>query len=128
MDDLTEMLKGTLEGCVLQIIGGEETYGYAITRRLNELGFADVVLLEVTLDRHDDDALARFGAELATLTEVLEAYLVSGDYDYLVKVAVDGTAGYERFLREKLYKIAGIRHSRSMFALRCMKSIPSVQV
>ena len=43
MDDLTEMLKGTLEGCVLQIIGGEETYGYAITRRLNELAFADVV-------------------------------------------------------------------------------------
>ncbi|MEU0490238.1 PadR family transcriptional regulator [Nocardiopsis sp. NPDC006139] len=43
MEDLTEMLKGTLEGCVLEIIGGEETYGYAITRRLNELGFADVV-------------------------------------------------------------------------------------
>jgi DNA-binding PadR family transcriptional regulator len=43
MDDLTEMLKGTLEGCVLEIIGAEETYGYAITRRLNELGFTDVV-------------------------------------------------------------------------------------
>ncbi|WP_052849720.1 PadR family transcriptional regulator [Streptomyces avicenniae] len=43
MDDLTEMLKGTLEGCVLDIIGAEETYGYAITRRLNELGFTDVV-------------------------------------------------------------------------------------
>ncbi|MEV6284004.1 PadR family transcriptional regulator [Kribbella sp. NPDC051770] len=43
MDDLTEMLKGTLEGCVLEIIGTEETYGYAITRQLNELGFADVV-------------------------------------------------------------------------------------
>ncbi|GAB3426906.1 PadR family transcriptional regulator [Flindersiella endophytica] len=43
MDDLTEMLKGTLEGCVLEIISGEETYGYAITRHLNELGFADVV-------------------------------------------------------------------------------------
>lgn len=37
------MLKGTLEGCVLEIISGEETYGYAITRRLNELGFTDVV-------------------------------------------------------------------------------------
>lgn len=36
------MLKGTLEGCVLQVIHDEETYGYAITRRLNELGFADV--------------------------------------------------------------------------------------
>ncbi|MFA1550428.1 PadR family transcriptional regulator [Actinomadura chokoriensis] len=40
---LTEMLKGTLEGCVLEILGSEETYGYAIRRRLNELGFADVV-------------------------------------------------------------------------------------
>ncbi|MEV6336228.1 PadR family transcriptional regulator [Nocardia vinacea] len=37
------MLKGTLEGCVLEIIDGAETYGYAILRRLNELGFADVV-------------------------------------------------------------------------------------
>ncbi|MFG2003974.1 PadR family transcriptional regulator [Spirillospora sp. NPDC048911] len=43
MDDLREMLKGTLEGCVLEIIGSEETYGYAVTRRLNDLGFADVV-------------------------------------------------------------------------------------
>ncbi|WP_328340760.1 PadR family transcriptional regulator [Micromonospora sp. NBC_00421] len=43
MEDLTEMLKGTLEGCVLEIIGREETYGYAITRRLNELGFTDVI-------------------------------------------------------------------------------------
>jgi Lrp/AsnC family transcriptional regulator, leucine-responsive regulatory protein len=102
--------------------------GYVALLDQQKLGFADVVLLEVTLDRHDEDALARFGAELATLSEVLEAYLVSGDYDYLVKVAVDGTAGYERFLREKLYKIAGIRHSRSMFALRCMKSIPSIAI
>ncbi|MFI9509008.1 PadR family transcriptional regulator [Nocardia sp. NPDC052566] len=37
------MLKGTLEGCVLEIIDADETYGYAITRRLNELGFADVI-------------------------------------------------------------------------------------
>ncbi|MEU8899286.1 PadR family transcriptional regulator [Nocardia sp. NPDC048505] len=37
------MLKGTLEGCVLKIIDAEETYGYAITRRLNDLGFVDVI-------------------------------------------------------------------------------------
>lgn len=43
MDDLTEMLKGTLEGCVLEILSTEATYGYAITRRLNELGFTEVV-------------------------------------------------------------------------------------
>ncbi|OAB38862.1 PadR family transcriptional regulator [Paenibacillus macquariensis subsp. macquariensis] len=43
LDNLTEMLKGVLEGCVLEIISREETYGYEITRRLNALGFTDVV-------------------------------------------------------------------------------------
>lgn len=43
MENLTEMLKGVLEGCVLEIIGRNETYGYEITRRLNALGFTDVV-------------------------------------------------------------------------------------
>ncbi|MCL2165525.1 MAG: PadR family transcriptional regulator, partial [Oscillospiraceae bacterium] len=42
-DDLTEMLKGVLEGCVLEIINSRETYGYEITRELNALGFCDVV-------------------------------------------------------------------------------------
>jgi Lrp/AsnC family leucine-responsive transcriptional regulator len=45
-----------------------------------------------------------------------------------VKVAVESTAGYERFLREKLYRLPGIRHSRSSFALRCLKRLTSVQV
>ncbi|MBO7744335.1 helix-turn-helix transcriptional regulator [Paenibacillus sp. MWE-103] len=43
MENLTEMLKGVLEGSVLEIISRNETYGYEITRRLNALGFADVV-------------------------------------------------------------------------------------
>jgi DNA-binding PadR family transcriptional regulator len=43
MDNLTEMLKGVLEGCVLEIISRGDTYGYEITRRLNALGFTDVV-------------------------------------------------------------------------------------
>ena len=43
MENLTEMLKGVLEGCVMEIISRGETYGYEITRRLNALGFADVV-------------------------------------------------------------------------------------
>ncbi len=43
MENLTEMLKGVLEGCVLEIISRNETYGYEITRQLNALGFTDVV-------------------------------------------------------------------------------------
>ena len=43
LENLTEMLKGVLEGCVLELISRQETYGYEITRRLNALGFTDVV-------------------------------------------------------------------------------------
>jgi len=43
LENLTEMLKGVLEGCVLEIISRKETYGYEITRELNGLGFTDVV-------------------------------------------------------------------------------------
>lgn len=43
MENLTEMLKGVLEGCVLEIISRKQTYGYEITRYLNSLGFTEVV-------------------------------------------------------------------------------------
>ncbi len=37
------MLKGVLEGCVLEIIGRGKTYGYEITVQLRKLGFTDIV-------------------------------------------------------------------------------------
>jgi Lrp/AsnC family leucine-responsive transcriptional regulator len=102
--------------------------GYVALLNQDKLGLPETVIIEVTLDRHDEEVLARFGQLLADLPEVIEAYLTTGDYDYLVKVAVESTAGYERFLREKLYRIPGIRHSRSSFALRCLKKLTSVQI
>lgn len=43
MENITELLKGILEGCVLEIISRGETYGYEITQQLRQLGFSDVV-------------------------------------------------------------------------------------
>jgi len=42
MDGISEMLKGVLEGVVLEIIGRGEIYGYEILKRLNALGFEGV--------------------------------------------------------------------------------------
>lgn len=101
--------------------------GYVTVFDHAALGQPDTVVIEVTLDRHDDDMLGQFGQALAELPEVTEAHLVTGDYDYLVIAAVAGTAGYERFLRDSLYRIPGIRHTRSRFALRCLKRSFSVR-
>ncbi len=95
--------------------------GYTVRLNAAALDLADTVLVQVTLDSHSDNTLEKFGETLAKIPEVIEAYLVSGDYDYLLRIAVSGTQDYERLLRERLYKIKGIRHSKSSFVLRTLK-------
>mgnify|MGYP002713302979 CR=1 FL=1 len=66
---------------------------------------------------------------MAHLPEGLEVEPTTGEYDYYIKVAGEGTKGYEEFLRSKRYRVPGIQHSRSSFTLRCLKqggiSVPS---
>jgi Lrp/AsnC family leucine-responsive transcriptional regulator len=95
--------------------------GYTVRLSPEKLGLPETVILHVSLDSHSDEALFEFGRALEGIPEVLEAFLVSGDYDYYIRVAVEDTRGYERFLREKLYKIPGIRNSKSSFVLRRLK-------
>jgi len=100
--------------------------GYGARLNREALGFPETVIINVTLESHSEDTLATFGAVLAEIPEVMEAYLVTGDYDYLIRVAVAGTRHYETFLRDTLYKIPGIRHSRSSFVLRELKTETSL--
>jgi Lrp/AsnC family leucine-responsive transcriptional regulator len=95
--------------------------GYTVRLSASALGLQDTVLVQVTLDSHSDNTLEKFGETLAAIPEVIEAWLVSGEYDYLLRVAVKDTRDYERLLRERLYKIKGIRHSKSSFVLRTLK-------
>ena len=95
--------------------------GYTVKVDQSALGYADTVVVQLTLDSHTDRMIEEFGAALEAIPEVLEAYLVSGDYDYIVRIAVRDTRDYERLLRERLYKIPGIRQSKSSFVLRTLK-------
>lgn len=98
--------------------------GYTVRVNAEALGFTETVIVQVTLDSHSEETLFEFGRRLEQIPEVLEAYLVSGDYDYYIRIAVKDTRDYERLLREKLYRIPGIRHSRSSFVLRVLKESP----
>jgi len=94
---------------------------YTVNLNAEALGLGETVMVQVTLDSHSDNTLEKFGETLASIPEVVEAYLVSGEYDYLLRIAVKDTKDYERLLREKLYKIKGVRHSKSSFVLRTLK-------
>lgn len=95
--------------------------GYVAILDQAALGLPDTVFIEVMLERHDQEILRRFEESVAAIPEVLECHLVTGEYDYVIKAAVGGTQGYEALLREKLYRLPGVRHTRTSFALRCLK-------
>jgi Lrp/AsnC family leucine-responsive transcriptional regulator len=100
--------------------------GYSARIDPEGLGFRDSVIVQLTLESHSDEMLEGFGRALRDIPEVIEAFLVSGEYDYYVRFAVRDTRDYERLLREKLYRIPGIRHSVSSFILKELKerSVP----
>lgn len=95
--------------------------GYVAILDQAALGLPDTVIIEVMMATHDEDSLRRFEQAVADMPEVIEAWLVTGEYDYVIKAAVSGTAGYERLLREKIYRLPGVRHTRTSFTLRCLK-------
>lgn len=95
--------------------------GYTVRIDPAALGFTETVMVQVTLDNHSDDAIESFSKALEDIPEVIEAYLMSGEYDYLFRIAVRDTRDYERLLRERLYRIPGIRLSKSSFVLRRLK-------
>ncbi len=83
--------------------------GYTVRLNAQALGLGDTVMVQVTLDSHSDNTLEKFGETLAAIPEVGETWLVSSEYDYLLRIAVHDTKDYERRLRERLYRIKGIR-------------------
>jgi Lrp/AsnC family leucine-responsive transcriptional regulator len=95
--------------------------GYTVRIDPRLIGLTDTVIVQVTLESHNDEMLYKFGQALDEIPEVLEAFLVSGAYDYYIRLVVRDTRDYERLLRERLYKIPGIRHSVSSFVLRVLK-------
>lgn len=109
----------------LETDGVIEKYVTIINERA--LGIPDSVILEVRLTHHDDETLKRFEEALRQIPEVIEAFLVTGEYDYYIRVAAAGTDGYERLLREKIYTLPSVSHTHSSFALRCLKQTYSVQ-
>jgi Lrp/AsnC family leucine-responsive transcriptional regulator len=89
--------------------------GYTVRVDPAAVGYHESVIVQVTLENHSEEILEEFGRRLEAIPEVLEVYLVSGDYDYYIRIAVKDTRDYERLLRESLYHIPGVRHTKVFF-------------
>ncbi|MBT3139495.1 Lrp/AsnC family transcriptional regulator [Ruegeria litorea] len=88
-----------------------------------KVGAPDIVLVELSLEHNDEDVRSAFEKAVHRIPNILEAHTITGDFDYILKVAVSGTRGYQRFLTERLYKIPGVQHTRASFSLKCSKRV-----
>jgi DNA-binding Lrp family transcriptional regulator len=83
-----------------------------------QLGLDLNVFISVSLRHQSRAALEAFEAQVCARDEVMECYLMSGDADYLLRVAVPDIPALERFILEQLTPIPGIEKIRSSFALK----------
>src|SRR3546814_10112248 len=82
------------------------------------LGLSLNVFISISLKSQDKEALASFEQRVAEHSEVMECYLMTGDSDYLIRVAVADIDALEPFILEQLTPIPGIDKIRSSFALK----------
>ncbi|MFZ9184110.1 MAG: Lrp/AsnC family transcriptional regulator [Hylemonella sp.] len=82
------------------------------------LGLGLNVFINISLKTQSKEALAEFEQRIAEHDEVMECYLMTGDSDYLIRVAVADMAALEKFILEQLTPIPGVEKIRSSFALK----------
>ena len=82
------------------------------------LGLGLNVFISISLKEQSKAALADFESRIAEHDEVMECYLMTGDSDYLIRVAVANMAALERFILDQLTPIPGVEKIRSSFALK----------
>jgi Lrp/AsnC family transcriptional regulator, leucine-responsive regulatory protein len=82
------------------------------------LGLGLNVFISISLKEQSRESLAEFERRIGEQEEVMECYLMTGDSDYLVRVALPDIAALERFVLNRLTPIPGIEKIRSSFALK----------
>lgn len=95
--------------------------GYVAIVDQKKVDLSVSVFVSVKLEHQREEELDAFSAAIAQWPEVVEAYLMTGQQDYMLRVVVEDLEAYERFLKDKLTRIDVIASIESSFALGQVK-------
>ena len=96
--------------------------GYQASLDRDEVGLGLTVFVGVKVERHNDEQAEAFRLAVTALPQVISAFLVSGESDFLLQVVVPDLRGYERFVTGSLLQLPGGRDLRSNFAIRTVQT------
>ncbi|MEM1048270.1 MAG: Lrp/AsnC family transcriptional regulator [Pseudomonadota bacterium] len=122
--DLAEMAGLSASACHRRVRLLEERHiidGYTARLDGRRLGYAMEFFVEISLDRQSEDALETFEAAVRRVPEILECHLMTGQFDYLLRIGVVDHADYERIHRDRLSRLPGTVRIQSSLALRAVK-------
>ncbi|MCY1483760.1 Leucine-responsive regulatory protein [compost metagenome] len=97
-----------------------EKYVVLLDRNKIQKGF--VVFCHLKLMQHTKEFISQFEKEVIKLTEVLECFHVSGDYDYILKICVENMEEYREFMVTKLTTLQHIGSTHSTFMIGEVKN------
>lgn len=87
----------------------------------DSIGLGLTVFVELETGDHSSDWLERFAAAVGEMPEVMEVYRMAGDIDYLLKVVVADTAGYDEFYRRLIDRVP-LKNVTSRFSMERVKA------
>jgi DNA-binding Lrp family transcriptional regulator len=95
--------------------------GYRAQLDPQALGLKLQAFVEITLTSQSHEAMDRFEAAVATFDDILECHLMSGSFDYLLRVAARDLDQFDAIHRNCLARLPGVSAMRSGFAIRSIK-------
>ena len=81
-------------------------------------GIPGNVLVHIGLHREEQSELAAFEKAVQEIPEVMECYLMTGEFDYLLRVVVTDMADFERIHKDELTRLPGVARVNSSVAIR----------
>ena len=87
----------------------------------SRVGLGGNVLVHIGLHREEQSELAAFEAAVRNIPEVMECYLMTGEFDYLLRVVVADMADFERLHKEALTRLPGVARVNSSVAIRTVQ-------
>ena len=87
-----------------------------------KLGFTLQVFVQVRFSSKGGATLADFESAVRAAPEIVECHMLMGDVDFMLRVVTRDVQSYERFLRQTLAKMPGVRDITSTIALSAVKS------
>jgi len=84
----------------------------------SKAGMPGDVLVHIGLHREEQSELAAFEEAVRNIPEVMECYLMTGEFDYLLRVVVTDMADFERIHKDELTRLPGVARVNSSVAIR----------